>query len=215
MKVHLLCYGVEKFEKKWKCSPCNLKKSEPVCKLCAQKGGAMKQTVCGEWVHVICALFTDGVIIEDTNEMEPIDIGKLSTRKRNKTCVFCSESIGFCCLCSSSTCKNRLHITCAQRANCLKEVTNKKDSSIKFRAYCNEHKPVDSARRISAQFVHGRMMEKKGRKRQQEGSMQMNQTWIIKETEEKVSADRIISEQPIELIQDSGEKKKNKKAKRP
>lgn len=46
VKVHLLCYGVEEFQENWECSPCKVKKLEPVCKLCVQEGDAMKETVC-------------------------------------------------------------------------------------------------------------------------------------------------------------------------
>lgn len=181
VKVHLACYGVTKFTENWTCSPCDSKKVDPICALCIQKGGAMKKTVCSKWVHVICALFTEGSVFENKKTMEPINISAVSHTKRNKICVFCSKATGFCSLCYRRSCKNRLHITCAQRANCLREVTNNKDSMIKFRAFCNEHKPRDSKRRISSQFILGRMLETSCQKQQQERSNQMNLAWIIEE----------------------------------
>lgn len=76
--VHMLCYGVEQFEDSWICSPCRISGSEPViCALCYKEGGALKRTSCGKGVHVICAPFTDGVVFEDENMMEPIDIANV------------------------------------------------------------------------------------------------------------------------------------------
>lgn len=178
-KVHMLCYGVDTFEETWKCSPCSQGKLNRVCKLCVRAGGCMKQTVCNMWVHVVCALFTDGVVFIDNNRMEPVDISKVSNSKRNKTCVFCKTTDGFCCLCSKSKCKNRLHISCAKESDCLKEL-DQNDGKIKFRAYCPEHRPTESARRISALFVRGALdrIVSKNKKQQQEQSAQINSDWI-------------------------------------
>lgn len=154
VSVHKFCYGIETPNEDFKCSPCLSGKLNPVCKLCCKSGSAFKKTVCGGWVHVICALFTSDVSFEDVNRMEPINISSLSQTKRNQTCSFCLKTVGFCCLCSNSKCKNRFHITCAQDKDCLKEIINKDDDSIKFRAYCSDHKPIDSYRRISSVFVN-------------------------------------------------------------
>lgn len=186
VKVHMLCYGIENFEENWKCSPCSQDKSNCLCVLCLQGGGSMKRTVCNKWVHVLCALFTNDVVFVDENLMEPVDVSKISDSKRNRTCAFCLKTEGFCSLCSSSKCKNRLHITCAKASECLKEVTNQNDGSIKFRAYCLDHKPVVCARRISARFVRGVVNEKKQR---QEKSAKINANWITQN-------ENVIAEQP-------------------
>lgn len=127
-------------------------KTEPQCKLCLQKGGAFKKTKCGGFVHVICALFTEGVYFEDVTAMEPLNISRVPKSMRNKECAFCLKTIGFCPHCSNYKCKNRIHISCAQQNNCLKEHT-KSDGTLKFRAYCQDHKPGKSSRRISSVFV--------------------------------------------------------------
>lgn len=199
-KVHMMCYGIPEFSEEWKCSPCSKGIFNCVCKLCVQLGGAMKQTVCKKWVHVLCALFTDGVIFVDDYQMEPVDISHLSNSKRNKTCAFCEQSNGFCVLCSNSKCKNRLHITCAKQSECLKEI-NSKDQTIKFRAYCLEHKPIEkSGRRISAKFVRG-ISVKKGKnekKQQQEKSAQLNANWITqKDNDETTVIDEKIDENTV------------------
>lgn len=180
--VHALCYGIESEEKEnWKCSPCENGCTDVVsCELCLQKKGALKQTSCGKWVHAICALFTDGVIFEDFNRMEPVNISKISITKRGQTCSYCRESKGYCCLCSKSKCKNRIHITCAQKANGLKEIV-KQDNSIAFRAYCADHKPVN--RRLSSGSVRAMAKKMKSRdKKKKELGSKMNANWIMSQS---------------------------------
>lgn len=41
--VHIMCYGIEKVEEKWKCSPCGSSKLDPVCCICIQTDEAMKK----------------------------------------------------------------------------------------------------------------------------------------------------------------------------
>lgn len=149
LKVHILCYGIELVDENWKCSPCTAGASEPVCKLCVQSGGALKKTTCGGWAHVLCGLFTEGCKFIDCNAMEPVDISHVSDSKRNKTCMFCKNDRGFAPSCSKNKCVNRLHISCAHKNGCLKEDTGRNEK-IKFRAYCLEHKPTESNRRISS-----------------------------------------------------------------
>lgn len=189
IQVHILCYGGNN-EKNWKCSPCSSGIKNSVCKLCVQKGGAFKKTTDEKWVHVLCALFTDGANFEDKYLMEPIDLSHVSQSKRNKTCMFCSENVGFSPLCSNSKCKNRLHITCAQKSDCLKE-ENKKDGTIKFRAYCRDHKPT-SNRRISSGFVREVLAEKRQKNKKikeienanKEKSATLNSDWLSDESAE-------------------------------
>lgn len=194
--VHMLCYGIENFQEEWKCSPCDSSKTDPVCSICLQTGRAMKKTVCRR-----CALFTEGVSFIDTDKMEPIEITHISKTKKNKTCVFCQLSTGFCSLCCNRRCNNRLHITCAQHNKCLKEETVKNDA-IKFRAYCPEHKPSDSSRRISAQFVRGRVLRaRKEHRAHRERSTTLNADWITQ------SQKRLRIQSPSKLFEtDSAQK---------
>lgn len=160
LKVHVLCYGIESFNENWMCSPCAEGAEQAVCKLCVQDGGALKKTTCGGWAHVLCALFIEGCSFLDNNLMEPVDISNVTDSKRNKTCMFCQTDRGFAPSCQRSKCKNRLHISCANKNGCLKEEEDKVSKRIKFRAYCLNHKPTDSDRRISAEFVRGAVMKK-------------------------------------------------------
>lgn len=160
--VHQLCYGIDSGdEHPWLCSPCLSNCCSPICELCLTSGGALKKTTSmGKWVHVVCALFTEGVKFEDNNQMEPVNISKIPDIYHNKKCVFCSKILGICCECTRPNCQNWLHITCAQKSNCLVEVAEK-DDKIKFESYCPQHKPVDGAtRRISSNFVREQIFEK-------------------------------------------------------
>lgn len=81
LQVHVYCYGVTGQFASWMCSPCLSGKTKFVsCQLCLQKGGAMKETSCNKWVHVICALFTKGVMFCDEKSMEPVDISKVNAQ---------------------------------------------------------------------------------------------------------------------------------------
>lgn len=160
VSVHMMCYGVAKFAKKWKCSPCKAGIFSVKCELCLKVQGAFKKTVCGNWVHVICALFTDGVFFIDKNAMQPIDISEPLAKKGSEQCEFCYRKIGVCCSCAQTDCDTPIHITCAQSYNCLLEQTHPKNKTIAFLAFCIDHKPIGYNRRISSNFVRERLSEK-------------------------------------------------------
>lgn len=173
LNVHFLCYGINNDDinsytwNTWKCSPCRQSNSKPItCVLCQQSNGAFKQSVCGKWVHIICALFTNDVKFDNSIEMEPINISKVINLKRQQPCVFCSEAKGFCCLCSKPRCKNPIHIACAQTNKCLKVISNEKTDSIKFRAFCNDHTPKDSQHCLSSNHIQ-KYLAKKTKKSQE------------------------------------------------
>lgn len=90
--VHILCYGIENIET-FVCSPCSADVIDVNCTLCKKYGGALKNTTDEKWVHVVCGLFTKGVIFTDKISMEPVDVTKVKFRK-NLKCVFCNESHG-------------------------------------------------------------------------------------------------------------------------
>lgn len=178
IKVHKLCYGIEKpFQ--WKCSPCQKGKSSlAACKLCMKKGGALKKTTCGHFVHVICALFTSGVSFPNKKKVEPVDLTKISSSKRNKLCSYCFKSQGYAGFCATKECKNRLHITCAQQKGKLKEVINPKDDSIQFNAYCKKHEPKRTSQRLSSESVDN-MLHKKDAEKETASIVVNNSDWIF------------------------------------
>lgn len=154
VKVHKLCYGADGSPANWKCSPCRLDMKLSIqCKLCCQKGGAMKQTVRSDWVHVICALFMKGVIFSNERNMEPVNISKVPKCLQGKMCSICNTKKGYSTTCAEAKCNKKMHITCAQAENTLKEEVNLETDSIRFEAYCIEHKPSGSSRRLSSGSV--------------------------------------------------------------
>lgn len=156
IKVHKLCYGIHDSQKNWKCSPCRLgKTSFAKCQLCFQKGnGPMKQTECNKWVHVVCALFTEGVVFSDDQTMEPVNVSNVCASARNKRCAYCYSSQGYCSTCSKKKCKITFHITCAQKQKLLREEKIESlGQTVQFNAYCKEHLPNDSQNRLSSGSV--------------------------------------------------------------
>lgn len=178
VSVHALCYGIKNPGLGWLCSPCQKGISKSVmCELCHQKSGAFKPTTCGKWVHSICALFLEGVTFVNITKMEPVNISQVSKSKRNKMCSFCAQKKGFCGYCSKHKCTNRIHITCAQQNKCLEEVENKTDNSLKFYAFCMEHKPKNS-KRLSIGFST-KMVEKKEKEKMRAQSSNQNAHWLV------------------------------------
>lgn len=215
VQIHSLCYGIKILaepSENWLCSPCKSGTSVIRCEFCPKIGGACKKTTCGKWIHVICALFTDGVRFEDNDLMEPVEISNVSHSKRNKKCAYCSIAEGVCPLCSKNKCDNRIHITCAQSENCLAEQVSKSDDTIKFRAYCLKHQPRKSRRRVSSGIVR-KMVAKRGKKNQKKlpQSSDLNCEWILKasQMESELIDDCIVDESNKENVQtNQGSQKK-------
>lgn len=181
LKVHKLCYGIVGNINDWKCSLCQLNKTNFVkCQLCLQKGGAMKPTVCNKYVHVLCALFTSGVTFLDETLMEPIDISNVSSSKCNKICSFCYSTQGFASKCAHKKCKNRLHVTCAQKQKTLQEVVDSENDTIKFMAFCKDHKPKDSNRRLSSESVKNVVQRKRKNNSKRKPNLD-DGNWILDE----------------------------------
>lgn len=177
IKVHKLCYGIKYLPENWKCSPCELGATKSrSCQLCLAKGNPMKKTTCGNWVDVICALFTSGVTFSDKKTMEPIDIAQISKSKRNKLCTFCNTTKGYSGFCSHKGCKNRLHITCAQKNKALEEVVNPENDMISFNAYCKDHTPCDTGR-LSSGSIEIIITKKQKAKLKKQG-LSLDAAWL-------------------------------------
>lgn len=179
IKVHKYCYGIETESADWICSPCSEKKNGYVkCQLCLQKGGALKKTTCGRWVHVICALFTHGVKFSNESAMEPVEISNISKSGRNKMCSFCYSAQGYASSCAFSKCKNRLHISCAQKTSCLEEKLNTNDNSIHFKAYCKNHGNASSG--LSTAGVKGVVNKKRQHQFKKQAAV-LDCSWLMVE----------------------------------
>ncbi|KAL7280296.1 hypothetical protein ACG7TL_005210 [Trametes sanguinea] len=84
LAVHQDCYGVPYIpEGQWLCRKCTVSPENPVsCILCPNEGGAFKQTVSGEWVHLLCAIWIPETTVANEVFMEPITgIEKISKQR--------------------------------------------------------------------------------------------------------------------------------------
>lgn len=177
IKVHKFCYGIQEPLDNWKCSPCshNVEKKDRIkCQLCPNKGGVMKRTKSGKWVHVICSLFMPGVTFSNPDKMEPVDISMVPAMNKNKTCSFCNTSNGACTTCTTKGCKVKFHISCAQKEKTLKEELVD-ENKIDFNAYCKEHNPTGSSRRLSSESV----AHKKRERTSTADPSEKDGTWIL------------------------------------
>jgi hypothetical protein len=94
--VHELCYGVQgdenhdqdntsvhsviSFEstEPWFCEPCKRSVRNPYCELCPNTGGIFKETDAGRWVHMVCALYTQGVTFNDVPSLTGVSLFELN-----------------------------------------------------------------------------------------------------------------------------------------
>jgi NuA3 HAT complex component NTO1 len=91
IQCDLDCYGVPYIpEGQWLCRKCTVSPEIPVvsayspffllyhidipksCVLCPNEGGAFKQTIHGEWVHLLCAIWVPETRVANEVFMEPI-----------------------------------------------------------------------------------------------------------------------------------------------
>lgn len=100
-------------------------------------------------MHVICALFTEGVEFSDKIAMEPVNVCKVSNTRRNKCCIFCEKLIGYSMKCSKKGCRKYFHAMCAHENGSLSEELSV-NGNIHFRGYCGQHK---SKKRLSVDNV--------------------------------------------------------------
>lgn len=122
LAVHQDCYGVPYIpEGQWLCRKCTVSPENPVqCILCPNEGGAFKQTVHGEWVHLLCAIWVPETRVANEVFMEPITgIEKVSKQRWKLKCSICDYRGGACIQCAKTSCFTAFHATCARREKFL------------------------------------------------------------------------------------------------
>lgn len=160
--VHENCYGVSGDEsdndsvhstlssastEPWFCDACKAHVRNPTCDLCPNSGGIFKQTDAGRWVHIVCALYINGVAFTDTIHLTGITLFEFAyDRWGAKPCILCEDErfarTGVTISCDAGLCRTFFHVTCAQREGLLQEVQEiESETEIvdPFVAHCKMH----------------------------------------------------------------------------
>ncbi|KAH9987165.1 PHD-zinc-finger like domain-containing protein [Russula compacta] len=145
LAVHQDCYGVPYIpEGQWLCRKCTVSPENPVsCFLCPNEGGAFKQTVHGEWVHLLCAIWIPETRVANDVFMEPITgVERISKQRWKLKCSVCDIREGACIQCSKNSCFLAYHVTCARKEKLLMPM--KASSGLEpppLQCFCERHMP--------------------------------------------------------------------------
>ncbi|TFK17664.1 hypothetical protein FA15DRAFT_313371 [Coprinopsis marcescibilis] len=147
LAVHQDCYGVPYIpEGQWLCRKCTVSPENPVqCFLCPNEGGAFKQTIHGEWVHLLCAIWVPETRVANEVFMEPITgVERISKQRWRLKCSICDVRDGACIQCAKSTCVVAFHATCARQHKFLLPMkTTQGSEPVTLQAYCEKHLPKE------------------------------------------------------------------------
>lgn len=99
-------------------------KTAVMCALCPLFHGGLKPTTDGRWVHMCCAVWSGNAVIQDLNEMSPIDISRVPVVLKDaplassvKICIFCGLASGYISPCCGGevpgSCPVHFHHLCA------------------------------------------------------------------------------------------------------
>ncbi|KAH9962699.1 hypothetical protein BC827DRAFT_1197683 [Russula dissimulans] len=145
LAVHQDCYGVPYIpEGQWLCRKCTVSPENPVsCFLCPNEGGAFKQTLHGEWVHLLCAIWIPETRVANEVFMEPITgVERISKQRWKLKCSVCDIREGACIQCSKNSCFLAYHVTCARKEKLLMPM--KASSGLEpppLQCFCERHIP--------------------------------------------------------------------------
>ncbi|KAJ3874363.1 bromodomain and PHD finger-containing protein 3 [Lentinula edodes] len=146
LAVHQDCYGVPYIpEGQWLCRKCTVSPENPVtCILCPNEGGAFKQTVNGEWVHLLCAIWVPETRVANEVFMEPvIGVDKISKQRWKLKCSICDIREGACIQCAKTSCFLAFHTTCARNEKLLLPMKSTQAESVTLTCYCDKHLPKE------------------------------------------------------------------------
>uniref|UniRef100_A0A8C7ZI93 Lysine-specific demethylase 4B n=1 Tax=Oryzias sinensis TaxID=183150 RepID=A0A8C7ZI93_9TELE len=132
-----------------RCTSCEMQVHE--CCLCNLRGGALKTTIDGRWVHVICAIAVAEARFINAIDREPVDVSAVPETRKNLRCVFChskssNQNRGACIQCTYENCATSFHVTCAQIAGVLMKPA---DWPYVVSVICQKHKKTKTATKTS------------------------------------------------------------------
>lgn len=162
LAVHQDCYGVPYIpEGQWLCRKCTVSPENPVsCIFCPNEGGAFKQTVLGEWAHLLCAIWIPETRVANEVFMEPISGSERIPKQRWKLkCSICGIREGACIQCTKSSCFLAFHATCARKEKLLMPMKSMQGSEpVTLTCYCEKHLTKEQAEaRLKALAADGVM----------------------------------------------------------
>ncbi|EMD39343.1 hypothetical protein CERSUDRAFT_112983 [Gelatoporia subvermispora B] len=147
LAVHQDCYGVPYIpEGQWLCRKCTVSPENPVsCILCPNEGGAFKQTVHGDWVHLLCAIWVPETRVANDVFMEPITgVDKIPKQRWKLKCSRCDVKEGACIQCTKASCFTAFHVTCARKEKLLMPMKASQGSEAPMlTCYCERHLPKE------------------------------------------------------------------------
>ncbi|OAX40317.1 hypothetical protein K503DRAFT_864713 [Rhizopogon vinicolor AM-OR11-026] len=147
LAVHQDCYGVPYIpEGQWLCRKCTVSPENPVsCILCPNEGGAFKQTVFGDWAHLLCAIWIPETRVANEVFMEPITgSDKIPKQRWKLKCSICGIREGACIQCTKNSCFLAFHTTCARKERLLMPMKSSQGSEPGTLAcYCEKHLPKE------------------------------------------------------------------------
>ncbi|XP_016656123.1 PHD finger protein 14-like isoform X3 [Acyrthosiphon pisum] len=203
ISVHESCYGVHDSgsvnssisscsTEPWFCEACKAGIENPTCELCPNFGGIFKETDCGKWVHLVCALYIPGICFGEVTTLSRLELFKNTTPQwGNKSCTLCKDfrfsSTGMTISCDAGMCRTSFHVTCAQREGGLSDSTDPEtDQTDPFYAHCKLHvdKIIVKKRKRNWEILQLRTKQMKLKREQQSSekslSWQRNQRWLKK-----------------------------------
>lgn len=155
--VHQCCYGLASIPNgQWHCDWCasqsstangqKKKQSESACHLCPVRGGAVKQTICGHWVHVQCFMWIPEVTVNTVNGALTLGTLKQLDPDRNTlSCSICHSTKGKGIIqCAYKKCLVAFHVSCASFANYAMVQEEQTEGETVFLAFCTLHRGKSS-----------------------------------------------------------------------
>lgn len=152
LAVHQECYGILFIPPgPWLCRSCAQRSTtltRPYCCVCPEIGGPLKQTTCGTWAHVWCAIWVRELCFGNWHYLEPIEgIEKIPASRWRLVCSVCKLRHGACIQCSNKNCFTAFHVSCAMKAGF--QMSPLKTGSLaemalgteKLECFCDKHSP--------------------------------------------------------------------------
>ncbi|ODM98818.1 PHD finger protein 14 [Orchesella cincta] len=138
ISVHESCYGLSadnvsvssgsgssSCTEPWFCDVCKSGSENISCELCPVEGGLFKESTAGRWVHLVCAMYTQGVALHNDSTINLFEIPY--SRWGSHNCAACEYErlahAGIVIRCDAGLCKTYFHATCAQKLGLLSDPT--------------------------------------------------------------------------------------------